>query len=46
MEEKYAYLTIQRYVLLLIHSYDFLIPEFINNNGDSPEKIPQRKVIN
>ena len=29
MEEKYAYLTIQRYVLLLIHSYDFLIPELL-----------------
>ena len=44
-EQKYAPLTIQRYLLSLIHFYDFIICEEIQIDGVSPEEILRMKVI-
>ena len=44
-EQKYAPLTIQRYLLSLIHFYDFVICEDIVIDGVSPEEILRMKVI-
>ena len=44
-EQKYAPLTIQRYLLSLIHFYDFVICEDVIIEGVSPEEILRMKVI-
>ena len=44
-EQKYAPLTIQRYLLSPIHFYDFIICEEIQIDGVSPEEILRMKVI-